>query len=164
LIHAGGRHVHKESHTIDGDGAQTDNLFTVTGAVRILSIRGIATTVTDATDFADVKFQTDDGGAQNDLCTTVDASGIVVGGMIYRNNVSTEALQFVNADVCNILDPDAAGAPPQVILDSAVAVVAKNGATTYVRLAFNGDANTDIVMDFDCEYEPLSDDGAMASV
>jgi hypothetical protein len=163
-IHAGGRHVENALHKIDGNGAQLDNLFTVVGTVRLLSLRGFAITVTDSTTFSNVKFEVDDGAAQSDLCTIVNASGVVAGGMLLKQDVTTAALTFLNANTHQVQDPLGGGPPPLSIISAPAVIMQKLATTTYIRISFTGDANTDIDMDFELEYEPLSDDGVIASV
>ena len=157
LIHAGGIGVAK-TLTIDGSGAQLDNLYTVTGSVRILSISGCLSTVTDSTTFSSVKLDVYDGAVASDLTDAVNASGAVTGALLYKNSALANPLAFVNADQVRVSE-----AATNKAFYPAV-VVAKSGATTYLRLSFTGDGATNIISEFTVVYEPLCSDSEILAL
>lgn len=149
IMAAGGKQRDK-SVQLTGNGASTENLFVITEAVEIFDIWFIATSVSDSTTFSNVKFELNDGTVSDDITAVVDASGIVAGGMVIRNNTSGNAAAFVNADQGRISD-----APLSNIFAPFFAV-AKNGAPTYIRLSYTGDASTDITIDAHIRYAPVT--------
>jgi len=155
LMQAGGRMVHKQI-TLNGDGAQTDNLFTVTGQVRVLAIYMTIDTATNCTDLADVKFETDDAGAQDDITGVVDMSSCVAGGLAYRNAASGTALAYASAAAGGISE----SATNKVNFEFEL-VQKTGGVTTYVRISFNGNGDTNVVATVYIRYQPLT---ALASV
>jgi len=148
LIHAGGDFVTK-SVTLTGNGASTENLFTVTGQVRVIGIYFDVDSVTDSTTFSNVKLETDDGTAQDDITAIVNGSGCVAGSLFQRNNTSGNALGFHDAAAGGVLE----SALSDVL--APFSLIQKNATTTYVRLSYTGDANTDITITAYCRYAPL---------
>lgn len=157
-IRASGGQVTYKSHTIDGNGAQTDNLFTVSGIVRVLEIYAIADTVTDATTFSGVKFELDDGTAQSDITDAVDASGILAGGVLLKDHGVATALSFLD---------NAAGVVEETtgfFETDPIILVQKASTTTYIRLSFTGDGSTDIDMTFYVRWVPFNSTSNIAAV
>lgn len=147
-----------KTNTCNGDGAQTDNLFTVTGTVKILSIWGVCTEATNSTDLADNSLAVYDGTATLELTdsgTPTDCSGMVVGDFVVKKGPSnTDALLFHHIAAANLSDDEA----------YQVFVSKKTGASTYIQHLFNGNADTDVDIKWYVRYIPLSDDGAIAAV
>lgn len=148
-VHAGGISVSK-SLTLSGNGAQTDNLFTVTGAVRVLSIYFVVTEATDSTVLTLVKFETDDGAAQADITDTENFSGTVAGSIGYKTAVFATALDKLDATN---------GAVAEIAVNKVnyeyLMVQKTGGVTTYIRLSYTGDAATDVDVTVVVRYQPL---------
>lgn len=146
-----------KTNTCNGDGAQTDNIFTLTGTVDILSIWGVCTEATNATDLAACSFALYDATATLEITDSgapTDCSGINVGDVIFKNGASaTVALTRLNNDV------GAVGDLTKVVQR----VTKKLGAATTIQFLFNGDANTDVDIKFYVRYVPVSDDGALVA-
>jgi len=157
--HLSGYHVEKDI-TLDGNGAQTDNLFTVVGIVRIFDLYAYVTEATDSTTLSNVKFETDDGGAQTDLTTTVDGSGAVVGATFIKEKTSTNALTFVNPTAGTILDP----VTDKKTFQEVWVFEKTGGVTTYIRISFTGDANTDVDITAAVHYEPITANSLITAV
>lgn len=150
--------------TLDGNGAQTDNIFQVTGAVDIVSLLGECTEATDATTCTGASWTLYDGSATIDItesATGTSLSGIGVGGMIYKDATAGTALTYDNnaAGVFN----DGGGEGYFTTL-CPFRVTAKTGVATYIRFNFTGDANTDIDVKFKIRYVNHSDDGVITAV
>ncbi len=158
LMHAGGRVVHK-SVTLAGNGGQTDNLFTVTGPNRVLSILLVVTEATDSTTLSNVKFETDDGAAQDDITGTVNMSGCVAGAIAYRKAVSGTALAYLNAAAGGIDE----AATNKVNFEFNI-VQKTGGVATYIRLSYTGDATTDVDVDVHVRYQPEADESNIEPV
>jgi hypothetical protein len=163
LVHSGGLTKYKNV-TLTGNGASTENLFTVTEAVRVMAIYFVVGTVgaggaggTNA--FSLVKFETDDAGAQDDITNTVDCSGAVAGALAYRKAVSGTALAFLNAASCGIDE----SATNKVNFEFQV-VQKTAGVNSYVRLSYTGDADTDVEITAYIRYQPLTEDASIDAV
>jgi len=147
-----------KTNTCNGDGAQTDNIFAITGTVDILGIWGICTEATNATDLAACSFALYDGTATLELTDSgapTDCSGINVGDAIFKNGASaTVALARNNNDAGSLTD----------LTETIVRVTKKLAVATYVQFLFNGDVNTDVDIKFYIVYVPRSDDGTIAAV
>jgi len=158
LVHAGGISTPK-SVTLTGNGPNTENLFTVTDQVRVMAIYLLFGTVADSTTFSNVKFETDDGAAQDAITAVVDCSGAVAGAIAYRKAASGTALAFLNAAAAGIDE----AATNKVNFDFVVAQ--KTGATTsYIRLSYTGDANTDLAVTAVCRWQPLCSSAKVEAV
>jgi len=140
--------------TLDGNGAQNDNIFEITGAVEVLRVYGECTEATDATTCTAVSFDIWDGTAAYPLTSAagVDLSGIIVGGAVYKDGVAAGAATFDDNATGGLVDGGGAG---YYTTFCPFRTWKKNGQTTYIRFNFTGDANTDIDMTFYIDYIPL---------
>jgi hypothetical protein len=146
-----------KTNTCNGDGAQTDNIFTITGTVDILDIYGVCTEATNATDLAACSFAIYDGTATLELTDSgapTDCSGINVGDVVFKNGASaTVALARNNNDAGALAD----------LTQTKVRITKKLAVDTYIQFLFNGDVNTDVDIKFYVRYSPVSDDGNIAA-
>ena len=145
--------------TCNGDGAQADNVFSLTGTVDVVGIYGVCTEATNATDLAACSLALYDGTATLELTdsgTPLDCSGINVGDVVFKNGASaTVALARNNND---------AGALTDLASNVIVRLTKKLAVATYIQFLFNGDADTDVDMKWYVIYIPRTDDGALAAV
>ncbi len=157
LSRPAGLFAQKLGHTLDGSGAQTDNIFTVTGHVRILGLLMTVETVTDATTVSACSFKLYDGTNTvviSEAATGVDLSSTVAGSLVYVGGPATDAAIHMKGDQIRLGADD---------LESFL-ISPKNGATSYIRFCFTGDSATDVDVDFTVFYERLSPDAVIASV
>jgi len=147
-----------KTNTCNGNGAQTDNLFSITGTVDILKIWWVCTEATNATDLADNSLAIYDGTVTLELTDSgapLDASGINVGDVLFKNGASaTVALARQNNDAAVLTD----------LTETKVRVTKKLAVATYIQHLFNGDANTDVDIKWYVSYVPISDDWAITAV
>lgn len=148
-----------KTNVCDGNGAQTDNLFTVTGQVKVLAIWAEITQVTNGTTLSSNYLDLYDGAASveiTDSDASLDLSGATeVGGVIIKNGASASvalANQRVNAGGVS----DTLAAP--------FYCWKKTGQTTYIRHCFTGDADTSVAMTWYVRYIKLTSDGAVSAV
>lgn len=143
--------------TCDGNGAQTDNIFTLTGSVEIQAIWGVCTEATNSTDLADCSFALHDATATLELTDSgapTDCSGMAVGDVIFKNGASaTVAVAYNDIATGQLTD----------VTQTKVIISKKTGATTTIQFLFNGDNSTDVDIKFYVRYTPISDDGALAA-
>jgi len=145
-----------------GAGATTENLFSVSGGpVRLHEIYLVATAVGDSTTFSNVKFEFDDGGAQVDITDVVDASGIVVGGVVDRANTSGNPAVFTNASAAVVQDPPSVGNRTPLV---ACLLVPKTSTTCYVRLSYTADGATDVTIYAMARWSPMINEATLAAV
>lgn len=144
--------------TCDGNGAQADNIFALTGTVDILEIWGVCTQATDSTDLADCSFALFDGAATLEITDSggpTDCSGMAVDDVVFKNGASaTVALAYIDIATGVLID----------LVQTIARIAKKTGQNTYIQFLFNGDANTDVDIKFYVRYKPVSDDGALAAV
>ena len=147
-----------KTNTCNGNGAQTDNIFKVVGTNRIVELYGICTRFGNSTDFADVSFALYDGTATVEITDSgapTNASGLGVGGGIYCNGASASvAVTYITSDACTVTD----------VGDVNRIVNQKPATNTYIQLLFNGDADTDLDIQFFCRYIPLSGGASITAV
>jgi hypothetical protein len=161
MSHRKGIKVQKVGHTLNGAGAQTDNIFTVTGAVEVVALWAECTEATNATTCTTAYFDLYDGAAALEITDNggTSCSAITVGSVIMKSSIATIALTKLANGSGAILD----GAANTATTFCPFTVIKKTGQTTYIRFCFTGDADTDIDMTFNIRYVPLTSDGAIAS-
>lgn len=146
------------AHTADGNGAQTDNVFTFEGTVKIKEIIAKAVRVGDATTLSGVSFTAYDGTNTVELTDTgtpLDASALAVGAAIFKNGAAASVAAVLKAGTAVTATAKVA---EEIILN------AKAGVTNYIRFNFTGDADTDVDFDIYIVYDKLSDDAVIESV
>lgn len=134
------------------------DLFSVTGAVRIVSIIGKCMQATNSTTFQGVLI--------SQLCAGpagIDCSGMAAGDSLVRNGSTAKDLAWVSAlttDIVEYYDNAASqygtGMPAVVITPVTPPYV--------ITLAYTPDANTDIDMDWYIQYEPLTDGAVITAL
>ena len=154
LLHAGGIHIDNEI-TCDQNGATNVNVFTVSGAIKVLEIYACcsAERETPNVTFGAVHFDILDSNAGRDDITLqagVDCATIEARAEVSRRNLKTAAAVFTNSDKSRVADPGLAAiyAPFNIIPYSV------DGLTT-IRFNYTGDANTDLDMHVHLRYIPL---------
>lgn len=128
------------------------NLFTITGAVKILNVFGIFEDVMNVDDIEEVRLDVYDGtvAVVLSLAAGVICDGAVLGSQIAKVDDSAAALAFLNADQVRINE-----VTKHVILDP-VMVNAKNGGTTYLRMLYkNADEALDCAVRWYVEWRAL---------
>jgi hypothetical protein len=162
LTHRKGIKVQKVGHTLNGNGAQLDNIFAITGAVEVVALWAECTEATNATTCTTTYFDLYDSTAAVEITDNggTDLSAITVGSIISKISIATSALVKMGNAVGFIVDGVAASG---TVFCPFIAVK-KSGAATYIRFCFTGDADTDIDMTFNVRYVPISTDGSIASV
>jgi hypothetical protein len=159
LEYSVGRSVTKLAHKLDGNGAQADNIFQVTGVVRVNYLAFTVVTATDSTTLSGMKFEVDDGTAQTDITAAVDGSGCVAGALFYKRDLLASALGFVNPTAGAVGEPGG----DKKMMEPFFALQKTGAVNTYIRLAFTGDANTDVDVNFESRFTPVSTDGNLVS-
>jgi len=148
-----------KTNTCNGNGAQTDNIFKVSGTVRVIELGGICTESTDATTLSGCSFALYDATPETveitDGTAPTDASGLGVGGGLYSNGASASvAVAYITSDACTVTDV----VKLERILNQ------KPGVDTYIQFLFTGDATTDVDIQFFCRYVPLSSGAEVTAV
>lgn len=148
-----------KTNVCNGNGAQTDNLFTVTGQVKVLEIWAVINQVTNGITLSGNSLDLYDGTAAVEITDSgapLDLSGVTeVGGVVIKNGASASvALAQLRNNVGGVSDTMAV---PFYCWK-------KVGATTYIRHLFTGDADTNVSFTWYVKYLPLTTDGAVAAV
>lgn len=148
--------------TCDGNGAQNDNIFVVTGSVEVLALFGECTEATDATTLDAASFDVYDGTDVAELTdsTGVDLSAITVGSIIGKTAVAANTITYLPNGIAAVLD----GAANTSTVFCPFVAVQKTGENTYIRFNFTGDNDTDVDIKFSLRYVPISADGAITAV
>lgn len=134
---------------LSGNGAQNDNVFQVAGCDECFEILFHVVTATNATTLSGLKFELWDGTAATDITGAVDASGVVAGAMVYKRGLLAQAAVLINADVGRVAE-----AAANKISFEPFFLMQKTGVNTYVRIAYTGDADTDVDVLVDIRYRP----------
>jgi len=130
--------------TLGGTGAQTVNVFKITGSVRVLDQYAIVTRVGTMTNLTGLYADLYDSTTPVDL--TADGavlSGMPVGTLFTKDKIATSAYSVndsTNGAVLETTEFRRIGRP--------FVVTQKNGADTYIRLNYT---TTDAPVDFDLE-------------
>lgn len=158
MVQFGGRVAKKSDHTANGSGAQTDNVFSFAGTLKVREIAAKAERVGDSTTLSGVSFTAYDGTNTVELTDTaaaLDASGLAVGALIFKNGAAASVAAVLKAGT-------AVTATAKTTED--IVLNAKAGVTNYIRFNFTGDAATDVDFDIYIVYDKLSDDAVIESV
>lgn len=147
-------------HTLDGAGAQTDNIFTVTGCVSAI-IWGEVTSVTNSITCSSLWLETYDG-AQVEITDNggTDFSGAVIGWVASKDAAATVAITKTTNTVCTVTD----GTAGCLMLRMPFRIIKKTATTTYIRCCFTGDADTNLQITWHVRYIPITSDGAIVAV
>jgi hypothetical protein len=157
-IRGGGVLVTK-TNACNGNGAQTDNLFTVVGTVKLVAIWAEITQVTNGTVLSGNSLGLYDGTATLEITDSgapLDLSGVTeVGGIVLKNGASaTVALAQIRNNVGALNDTIA----------TPVYLAKKVGVATYIQHLFTGNADTNVSMTWRAIYVPMTTDGALVAV
>jgi len=150
-----------KSTKLDGNLAQNDNIFTVTGTVEIGEIYGVVTSLVNATTCSLASFTLYDGGVTADITDSTgptDLSGLRVGSVMGKFNSVASGIGLINSNQARVTEGGSD------MLHYKFGAIQKNATTTYIRFNFTGDVNTDIDVTFYVRYRPLSENGAVTPV
>jgi len=152
-------------HTLNpGVGVDNqENIFTVTGSVRIHALWLHVTTMTDTTVFDNVQFKIDSAGGSDDI-TAVNAAGaqaISKGCLLARTDVSGNALTVLNPGTSAIIADPIVGAADLLPF---IALEQTAGVASTILFEYDADAATDLVVCAHCIWSPLSEDGQVVAV
>ena len=159
LVDCGGIYVHK-SLTLAGNGAQLNNAFQLTGMVRCIELMAHCSEATDSTTLTLFKFELWDGTNAIPITDTVDASGIVAGGMIYKRGLAAVAAVLINPVTCLVSE----AAANKISFEPFFATQKTGGVDTFIRLSYTGDANTDVDVMVSLRYIPHTDASIVEAV
>lgn len=151
-----------KTNTCNTTGAQTDNIFTITGCVQVLELWAECTEATNATTLSTCYFDMYDGTSALELTDNAgtDCSAITVGSVILKSDVATAVLTKLANGAGALLD----GAANTTRVFCPFIMIKKTGVATYIRFCFTGDASTDVDLKFYVKYLPVSADGSIAAV
>jgi len=149
-----------KTNVCNGNGAQADNLFTVTGYVELVRIWAECTQVTNGTVFSGNSLALYDGTLTIELTDSgapLDMSGAIEAGeIILKNGASaTAALVVMHNNTGYVTD---------TAISTGTTLTKKTGVTTYIQHIFTGNADTNVTLVWYAEYKPLSTDGAITAV
>jgi len=152
---------HLSVHTdwsVVGGAAGTDNLFQVTGSVRVLYIYGHVETQMNA-DVDTLYLELDDGINQvNVTGTTLDPNSAEVGSLIIKTLAAANNLVLLQADEVR-LDESSDGKKG----GAGFIVTAKTGANSYIRCGWTGTGATGVIH-WHVQWEPVTDEGFIVAV
>jgi hypothetical protein len=154
-----GIHVSK-TLTLNGNGATTTNLFQVTGSCNVGYLFAFCTEATDSTTLSNVKFELDDGTAQSDITSTVNASGAVAGAVLFKEALVGSPLTFINPTAGVVTEP----AANKKLFEPFMLTQKTGGVATYVRVSYTGDATSDTDWEFEMHYVPLGENASIVAV
>ena len=151
--------VISKSNTCNGVGAQTDNLFTVTGCVKILEIWGVCTEATSVVTLSANSLALYDGAATaeiTDSAAPTDLSAAFsVGDVLVKNGASATVSLACLHNATGVVNDTIA--TPTYLLK-------KTAQTTYIQHLFTGDAATDADITWYVKYVAVTSDGVVTAV
>ena len=158
------KHITMDADLSNGTNQSNEDLFTITGIVRVLRLYGYVETAALNTDVTLAYFDTfPTGGAAVELTKAAlapDISSYEVGSLLIKGQQAGAILNALRANVAMLLEEDA----DYKKTGKSFIVGKKNGAVTTIR--FNWSSDTDHtsqtgVIDFIAVWEPVSDDGEL---
>jgi len=140
-----------KSPTLSGTGAQSDHLFTVTGACECV-VRGRVTN--SGTNLTALKLETDDGTAQVDITLNgVTLSGLAAGTAVFRNGLAASTLALSDNAAGDVIEGADAG---QNGIETSFIVNAKDSVTTYIQATYSTTDNPcAAVIEWTCYWRPM---------
>ena len=154
IVVGGGRYVEKSVQLNPGGaGAQTEDVFSIAGHVRILQIYAVCTAEAEGPNvtFSNCKFSIYDGANTVDMCAVVNASGIEPNDLLIKTQDDASALTWMDADNAGIYTE---GGTEKPAFFEGVALQ-KTATNTYIRFSYTSDANTDVTLNFVVRWQPL---------
>ena len=141
-------------------GAASQNLYQVTGIVKVYYIYGIVDVVL-AADVTDAYLEVDDAGAQTVLTLVAgapDISAAPVGSYIVKSGLAGDILQYAPSTTSNVSEVIRA-----TVFSEFVVVQKTGGVATYIRLAYSGAGATGKIHWY-CKWEKMSRDANLVAV
>ena len=140
-----------KSPTLSGTGAQSDNLFTVTGACECV-VRGRVTT--PSVNMTVLQLEEYDGTAAVDITASgVTLSALAAGTAVFRNGLAASTLALSDNVAGDVIEGGDAG---QNGVETSFIVNAKASVTTYIRATYSTTENPDAgVIEWTCYWRPL---------
>jgi len=153
-----GLQVKKSITLVTGNTTHYFPLFTVTGAVEVMTLYGIVTTALGSNVTA-AYWREQDQTTQADISlnTGTTLSSASIGSVIARISVATIALSLKNSSAGGVLDPVAATAPDVFM---PFVVVQKTGSIkTEIEFVYTTNNGSLGAIQFFCGFIPISTDG-----
>lgn len=158
-----GGHIVTKVHTLDGTGAQSDNLFLVTGSVEVIAIWGEVTSITNNSvcDVCSWVFNDGSDTAITESSFGADLGGLTIGSMIFKDTTAGSSLTYADTITGNFNDGGGSG---YFTTFCPFRLTAKNGTSCYIKFKFTGDASTNYQITHSLRFNPLSSDGSVTAV
>ncbi len=141
------------SQNLTNNGATTINQFTLAGPCIISRIFLNIDTVVDSTTFSGVGWELFDGAAHPDLTGDQDCSGVEGGSLLVKTNLLANAGTILDGATAVTADPGL------VAIYAPVFALPHNTGTTYIRMRYTGDANTDVTVHTHIQFISLAEIG-----
>lgn len=152
-----------KSLTLSSTGTLTKPIFSITGAVDIISLYGIVTT-TLGSNVTAAYWRLNDQTAQVNISlnTGTTLSSAAVGSVIERLSIAGVALSLKNSSAGGVLDPVAATAPD--VYMPFIAVQKVGSIETDIEFCYTTNNTSLGAIKFYCGFVPMSDDGAVTAL
>lgn len=140
-----------KSPTLSGTGAQSDNLFTVTGACECV-VRGRVTTAT--TNMTVLMLDEWDGTAAVAITLSgVTMTALAAGTAVFRNGLAASTLALSDNVAGDVIEGGNAG---ENFVETSFIVNAKTAVATYIRATYSTTSNPDGgVIEWTCYWRPM---------
>ncbi len=153
MLQGMGHTVRGPSQNLTNNGATTINQFVISAGCIITRLYLNIATVSNSTTFSTVGWELSDGGATPDLTGDQDCSGVESGSLLIKTNLLANAGTILDGATAVTADPGLAA------IYAPVFALPHNTGTTYIRMRYTGDANTDVTVRAYLQYICLSDPG-----
>lgn len=140
--------------TFAGAGAGSENLYQITGSVLIIGLQGHVHTVL-SNDIGTVYLQLYDGTNTVDVTDSPGPSfsSLPQGSLVHKVDDSTSQINIESADQVRLYEDTT-----KFSVHPTFTVVAKEGASTYLRVVWSGNATSGEIQ-WHISWEPLTHDG-----
>ena len=151
LAAAGGKLTYKSVAYACGadEDANVDNIFQVTGAIRVLQLYGLVTDVTNVADFEAFTLEGYDGANSVDLCAASELDGITIDTLLLKDE---------DGDVLTEIDGGQVRysevTTRQRVFTEGI-LLQKTATATYIRSIYNG-SNVDAAITWIVRWQPMT--------
>jgi len=151
-----------KSPALTGTGAQSDHLFTVTGACELVVSGRITTDNGGTANMTVLMLETDDGTAQVDIT----ASGVTLTNLandtaVFRNGLAASSLALSDNVAGDVIEGGDAGQGP---VETSFIVNAKDSVATYVQATYSTSDNPcPLVIEWTCYWRPKFGNGLVVA-
>lgn len=162
LMRCSGYHAHKTITLSANNTTAQENIYQITGSIKILRLTAEVVDATTLTNCTGVSIQAYDGTNTVQVTSVGGAtiSGFTLGSFLEITGDSSVAISAENASQCRLIE--ASTGPKE---SQGFTLTQKNGSNTYVRFQYSTtDAPINAQIKAHCDWIPVCDTGSLTAV